>query len=90
MSYYKIVPKSDYTKIKDCHTAAYQHINKALEQDEDKQSKVLHCACTSGVIKCILLMNRGKQSDGIKVLSCRVKGVRERSTSGGKRKRLVL
>ena len=41
MSYYKIVPKSDYTKMKDCHSAAYQNITKALEQDEDKQSKLL-------------------------------------------------
>jgi len=44
MSYYKIVPKSDYSKMKDCHTAAYNFINKALEQDEDRESKVSHGA----------------------------------------------
>ena len=40
MSYYKIVPKSGYAKMKDCHSVAHQNINKGLEQDEDKQSKV--------------------------------------------------
>ena len=40
MNYYKIVPKSDYVKMKDCHSAAYQNISKALEQDEDKQSEL--------------------------------------------------
>lgn len=37
MSYLRVVPKSDYSKLKDCHSAAYNNINKALEQDEDKQ-----------------------------------------------------
>lgn len=41
MSYIKIVPKSDYTRMKEFHAAAYNNINKALKEDEDKESNVL-------------------------------------------------
>lgn len=40
MSYLTLVPKSDYVKMKEYRTEAYRYINKALEQDKDKQSKV--------------------------------------------------
>ena len=55
MSYLRIVPKSDYAKMKDCHTAAFHHINKALEQDEDKQSKITLLAIERSDVQYVML-----------------------------------